>query len=94
MANAQQPTHRTRHIEIKHFAVLDWVEQDLLMLVNIGNSNNAADAMTKPSTKQMFYRHRDTYMGYRIPDHVRYEELLHTQHHVNTPSTSVGLTMV
>ncbi len=29
MANAQQPTQWTRHMDIKHFALLDWVEQDL-----------------------------------------------------------------
>ncbi len=27
MANAQQPTKCTRHIEIKHFTLLDWVEK-------------------------------------------------------------------
>jgi len=29
MANAQ-PTRRTFHMDIKHFAFFDWVEQDLL----------------------------------------------------------------
>jgi deoxyuridine 5'-triphosphate nucleotidohydrolase len=41
MANAQQPTKRTRHIDIKHFALLDWVEQDLLQLHQIGTHDNA-----------------------------------------------------
>jgi hypothetical protein len=91
MANAQQPTRRTRHIEIKHFALLDWVEQDLLTLVNIGTSDNAADAMTKPLPKQLFYRHRDTYMGYRIPDYVSYKEPLHTQHRVKTSKPLANL---
>lgn len=71
MANAQQPTRRTRHMDIKHFTLLDWVEQDLLQLQQISTHDNAADAMTKPLTRQLFYRHRDTYMGYRIPDYVR-----------------------
>jgi len=30
MANAQQTTSRTRHIDIREFALVDWVEQDLL----------------------------------------------------------------
>jgi hypothetical protein len=52
MANAQQPTKRTRHIDIKHFALLDWVEQDLLILHDIPPPpDNAADAMTKLLTK-------------------------------------------
>jgi hypothetical protein len=71
IANAQQPTHRTRHIEIKHFALLDWVEQDMVTLHSISTRDNAADAMTKTLTRQLFYRHRDTYMGYRIPEYVR-----------------------
>ncbi len=35
MANAQQPTKRTRHIDIKRFALLDWVEWDMLLLQEI-----------------------------------------------------------
>jgi hypothetical protein len=69
MANAQQPTKRTRHIDIKHFALLDWVERDMVILHAISTHDNAADAMTKTLTKQLFYRHFDTYMGKRIPDY-------------------------
>ena len=32
MVNSQQPTRRTRHLEIKHFALLDWVERNLIIL--------------------------------------------------------------
>jgi hypothetical protein len=71
MANAQQPTRRTHHIEIKHFALLDWVEQDLLTLQSISTHDNAADAMTKTLPKQLFYRHMDTYMGLRIPEYAK-----------------------
>jgi hypothetical protein len=67
MARTQQPACRTWHMDIKHFALLDWVEQDLLTLQAIATHDNAADAMTKPLTKQLFYRHLDTYMGIRIP---------------------------
>ena len=69
MANAQQPTRRTRHMEIKHFAILDWVEQDLLILTHISTSLNVADAMTKPLEKTLFYHHYDKYMGLRVPDY-------------------------
>jgi len=60
MANSQQPTKRTRHIYIKHFAILDWVEQDLLILHTISTHDNTADAMTKPLTKTLFHHHYDT----------------------------------
>ena len=70
MANAQQPTRRTRHMDIKKFALLDWVEQDLLILKTIKTAENAADGLTKPLAKQLFTRHLDTILGKRIPDYV------------------------
>ena len=70
MANAQQPTRRTRHMDIKKFALLDWVEQDLMILQRINTAENAADAMTKPLGRQLFYRHADTIMGRRVPQYV------------------------
>jgi dUTP pyrophosphatase len=70
MANAQQPTRRTRHMDIKKFALLDWVEQDLMILQSICTAENAADGLTKPLAKQLFYRHADTVLGKRVPDYV------------------------
>jgi len=69
MANAQQPTKGTHHIDIKHFALLDWVEQDLLILHDLSTHDNASDAMTKMLTKKLFYCHYDTYMGIRVPEY-------------------------
>ena len=83
MANAQQPTKRTRHIDIKHFALLDCVEQDLLILQAISTHDNAADAMTKTLTKQLFYRHFDIYMGIQIPDYCAL-----STHQASHPSSS------
>ena len=68
MANAQQPTRRTRHMDIKKFAVLDWVEQDLIILQSICTAENAADGLTKPLAKVLFHRHSDTILGKRVPD--------------------------
>jgi len=76
MANAQQPTRRTRHMDIKHFALLDWVEQDMLILENIPTSDNVADAMTKTLGRILFYRHYDTYMGLRKPTHCALRRLV------------------
>jgi hypothetical protein len=70
MANAQQPMRRTRHMDIKKFALLDWVEQDLMIMQSIKTAENAADAMTKPLAKQLFYCHADTIMGRRVPQYV------------------------
>jgi hypothetical protein len=46
MANAQQPTKRMRHMDIKYFALLDWVEQDILLLEHIKTSDNIAGCHT------------------------------------------------
>jgi len=70
MANAQQPTRRTRHMDIKKFALLDWVEQDILILKSISTAENAADGLTKPLARQLFHRHSDTLMGKRVPGYV------------------------
>jgi hypothetical protein len=63
MANAQQPSNRTRHIDIKTFALTDWVEHDLITLMDIVTSDNCADHMTKALPKVLFYCHTDTLMG-------------------------------
>jgi hypothetical protein len=70
MANAQQTSSRTHHIDIREFALVQWVEQDLLILEAIHFSDNCSDAMTKALAKQLFYRHNDTIMGRHIPAHL------------------------
>jgi len=87
MANAQQPTRRTRHMDIKTFAILEWVEQDLMILKSISTSDNAADTMTKSLARQLFYRHTDTIMGRRIPQTLRRSNVLSNS---TTPSSSLS----
>jgi hypothetical protein len=70
MANAQQPMRRTRHMDIKKFALLELVEQYLMILKSIGTAENAADGLTKPLAKQLFFRHADTILGKRVPEYV------------------------
>ncbi len=65
MANAQQTSQRTRHIDIKLFALIDWVKEDLMILDTIASSDNCSDGMTKANAKILFYRHADTIMGRR-----------------------------
>ena len=38
---------RARHLDIRHFALLDWVEQDLIHLSPISTTINGSNAMTK-----------------------------------------------
>jgi hypothetical protein len=66
MANAGKPTTRTRHIDIKYYAIQEWVERDLIILERIDTSINMADHYTKPLPRILFYRHNDFNMG-RVP---------------------------
>ena len=67
MAEARKPTKKTRHVEIRHYAILDWVEQDLINIKKIHTNDNCSDTLTKPLGKTLFYRHTDTLMGRRNP---------------------------
>ena len=67
MANAQRPTRRTRHLDIRHFALLEWVETDQIVMAAIGTHDNPADGMTKSLGPQLFARHSTTMLGKRKP---------------------------
>ena len=45
----------------------DWVERDLLILKQIKSSDNFADSMTKPVTRDLYTRHADYILGKHIP---------------------------
>ena len=72
MANARKPTPRTRHIDIKWFALCEWVERDLIKLVRVHTSLNMADQMTKSLGPTVFHRHNDYIMGHVPPAYARY----------------------
>jgi hypothetical protein len=67
MANQQQPTKCTRHMDIKHFVLQDWVEHDLIRLKRIDTSDNYADVMTKATSRTLFYQHMNYILGKIIP---------------------------
>ena len=75
MANAGQPTRRTRHIDIRHFALLDWVELDLLALEEINSPENFSDPLTKSVGKNDFWKHYDILMRRKVP---KFVENVHT----------------
>jgi hypothetical protein len=47
MGNAQKPTSRSRHIDIKFFSLCDWVKRNLMLLDRIDTSINMADHLMK-----------------------------------------------
>ena len=69
MANAQRPTRRTRHLDIRHFALLDWVERDQVILAHISTHDNPADGLTKSLQPVLFGRHCASLLGKRKPSY-------------------------
>ena len=72
MANAQQPTKRTRHMAVKNFALQEWCERDILVLKKIHTTHNWSDTMTKAQGRTLFYRHMNHIMGKLKPNYVKY----------------------
>ena len=72
MANAQRPTCRTRHLDIKHFALLDWTETDQIILSSISTHDNPSDCMTNVLGPQLFSRHSTTLLVKRKPAYCQF----------------------
>lgn len=70
MATAGQPTTRTRHIDIRCFALLDWVEHDLITIERLATTMNTADMLTKSTPRILFHRHNDIMMGKLRPTYL------------------------
>lgn len=63
MGNAQKPTPRTRHIDIKYFSICEWIECDLMILERIDTTINMSDHFTKGLSRALFHRHADYLLG-------------------------------
>jgi hypothetical protein len=57
--NAQKPTSRTRHMDIKTFSLCEWVHQDLMQMECINTSINMAGHFTKGLQRALFHCHAD-----------------------------------
>ncbi len=55
------------HIDIKYFALCDWVERDLIRLEWIDTSINISNHLTKSPTRILFHRHADYLLGHIPP---------------------------
>jgi protein tyrosine phosphatase len=63
MLQASKPTRQTRHIDICNFAFLQWVDQDLLQVVDIKSAANVSDILTKQTPKPTMLRHLHNLLG-------------------------------
>ena len=84
MANAQKPTTRIRHIDIRFNVLCQWVEQDLVKLERVDTSVNMSDHYTKQLGPTLFHRHIDYILG-RVPsNYSHYYQKLSGQGHATT----------
>ena len=67
MANAQQPTRRTRHVDMNQFIILEWTEAERLKYVDCPGKFNVSDSLSKPTGCIKHYQHHNILMGRRRP---------------------------
>ena len=67
LANAQKPTRRTRHVELKHMVILQWCDDELLSFLETKSESNYSDSLSKATERTKFYQHCDVIMGRRKP---------------------------
>jgi len=67
MANAEQPTRRTRHMDTKTFALQQWTKEEKMTLQPLNTQRNISDHFTKALGRIKFYEQTDIIMGQRRP---------------------------
>ena len=83
MVSAQAPTKRTRHVDIRYFALLDWSATNRLVAANIATDRNPSDSFTKATGRTKFHQHADYYMG-RTPPSYATKALSATRNTIST----------
>jgi hypothetical protein len=79
MVTASAPTKRTRHVDIRYFALIQWAESGQIQAWPIPTACNIRDSLTKATGRIKFHQHADIFMGRQQP------------HYVPTPSESPPL---
>ena len=72
MVNSGKPTKHARHIDIKQFSIIDWVETDLLSVEPISTHDNISDAFKKVLARILFHCHNEIIMGKVRPSYSKY----------------------
>ena len=74
MVNQKHFIKRARRMEMKHFAIQDWVEKDRIYLLRITSIDNYDDTLTKGIGRTLHYKHYGFIMGYIRPTYVDVDE--------------------
>jgi hypothetical protein len=89
MVDSQAPTKRTRHVDIRYFALLQWQKDKHLLVIPVPTADNISDSLTKATGRIKFHQHTDIYMGRTHLTPGRSAAPRPTAHSaINRPSTS------
>ena len=64
IVNSGKPTQRSRHIDIRFFAIQDWMKNKDIEMLHISGVINPADDLTKPLGWVLHHRHARYMMGH------------------------------
>ena len=64
MINSKKPTERTRHIDVQHFAIQEWRDDNKIVMRHLPGAINPADSLTKPLGWVLHHRHVRRLMGH------------------------------
>ena len=71
-SNAQQPTRRTRHIDMRDFVIMQWTEEEKIIYKDVASAYNPSDSISKPTGRTKFYQQNDIIMGRHHPQYIHH----------------------
>ena len=84
LSNSQQPTRRTRHVEMKHFVILQLTDDKFVNFIDTKTDENYSDSLSKPIARTKFYEHTDIFMGQQRPAYIDSITRSHSHSHKGT----------
>jgi hypothetical protein len=82
LANAHQPTRRTRHVEMEHFIILQWTDDKFIDFVNTSTDENYSDSLSKSTGRTKFYEHTDVFGKTKTGIYIVYIDHSNTKAHM------------
>ena len=70
VSNNENATKCLCHADLRHFAILDWVQNGDIILKKIVITDDPGDELAKPLGAQLRHRYSDTLLGKRLLSHV------------------------
>ena len=60
VSNNERATKRSRHVDLRHFVIIEWAKNGGIVLISTSTSDNPSDELTKPLGNILHSRHSDT----------------------------------